>query len=168
MQNHKISLVVAQIINTDRAMKCLWGVSLLECLLDSLGVSAVWITLLIIACSSPLCKSFVAGNTDILFSELNLMSVYQVNWLNPESYSGARNFKLYLSMLMSKMELSLQIHTVQSNCHVSAQLKVLFPLFLSWDTYKVIAEKVNVVLINFVHCFPSLTQATLFLDGVIF
>ena len=31
-----------------------------------------------------------------------------------------------------------------------------------------IAEKVNVVLINFVHCFPSLTQATLFLDGVIF
>ena len=36
------------------------------------------------------------------------------------------------------------------------------------DIYKVIAEKLNFVLINFVYSFLSLTQATLFLDAVIF
>lgn len=83
------------------------GGFVLECLPYSSDVSTVWITLFTVA-SSPLCESFIAGNR-YTFSEPDQVSVYQPNYSNPESYSETGNFKLYLSKLMSKMELSLII-----------------------------------------------------------
>lgn len=103
------TLVVAQLFNIDLAMICLLGVSFPRCLPDSSGVSTIWIALLTKWPSLHHCVNHLQLVTQIDFSEPDQVCICQPNYQNPESYSETRKFKLYLSKLMSEMQLSLQI-----------------------------------------------------------